>query len=542
VNLRLPLAAALVSAALPLGLRAEAPNSSTAALGTNAPPFSARTLAGRSVSPAAFSGKVLVLNFWATWCPPCRAETPNLVTAYKRLRAPNVAFLGIDTTETAPVVKTFLSSKSVPYETALAGPEAYNRYGVSFIPTTVVVDARGVVRARWIGGVTPEQLAQYVADARQGKNAEFRTPAQKRIDAQLDPAQFTFSGDRSAVFAAANAAQKRIAEVDAYTSNLPTGKGTQYDDERTTAEEGALLAAAGEAALRSATTDDEKLKANTLLAKAYADLNRFADAAQAYRHALALKPGDPALTYALSRSYYRLHDYEAMGATARDYIRLKPNDPDGYDELGLAYQRSRKFPEAVAPYRKCVALMVAQAKAQPSTKRGDAYALIADEMLDLGNVYVSLGDRAGARQTFDEAMGYSKLVPPNSQYAAMRERTPERAAEGMAAVALARGAGTTLALSKWTGPDLPGSLKSTYKYRLIVVAPANKNVTVFAEGVRTGWVASFCADGLCSPKRVSFVAPPAGVKTYEFQLVPPEDGSHPGRVTVVSGAARAAVP
>ncbi len=534
--------AAVLGAALtlPAASAAEPPG---APLGAAAPSFAAKTLDGHSVSPASFGGKVLVLNFWATWCPPCRAETPDLIAAYKTLHAGDVAFLGIDTTETAPVVRTFLSAKGVPYQTALAGPDAYNRFGISYIPTTIVLDAHGTVRARWIGGVTPSQLAQYVADARAGRNSEFLTAGQKRIDAMLDPKQFDFSGDAATVAPVIAAAQKRVADVDAYAATLVSGERTLYDDDRTNREEGTLLAGAAAAAHRIATTPEEHLAAYELTATAAADLNHFADAAAAYRAALTLKPNDPSLTFSLSRAYYRLHDYPAMASTALDYIKLKPQDADGYDELGLAYQRSRRFADAVDPYKTAVDLMIDDAKKEPSaSKRGDAYGLIADELLDFGNVYVALGDRAGAQRTFDEAKHYAALVPASSQYAAMRERTPERAAEGMAAVALAQGHGTAIALSRWTGPDLPGSLKSTYKYRLIVVAPPNSNVTLNTRGVGGGWVASFCADGLCSPKTVSFVAPPAGVKTYEFQLVPPQDGARPGKVSVVWGSATAAIP
>jgi hypothetical protein len=67
---------------------------------------------------------------------------------------------------------------------------------------------------------------------------------------------------------------------------------------------------------------------------------------------------------------------------------------------------------------------------------------------------------------------------------------------------------------------------------LIVAAAADAAVTLRAGGLRRDWVASFCADGLCSPQRVSFHAPPSGVKTYEFQLVPPETGARAGTVTI----------
>ena len=224
-------------------------------------------------------------------------------------------------------------------------------------------------------------------------------------------------------------------------------------------------------------------------------------------------------------------------------MALAPNDPDAYEELGLALQRSRHFSASIAPYVKSIELYKAKAKAEPIGPTGEFVTDVADESMDLGDVYVSLGDAANARKTFDQAVRYAAMIPPNSPYKAMRQRTIDRSVEAMAAVALAHHHGTTLSLTKWSGADLPGSLKSTYKYRLIVIAPANKNVTLAAAGVHAGWVASFCADGLCSPKTVSFVTPATGIKTYEFQLVPPQDGAVPGKVVVSAGtSATAAIP
>jgi thiol-disulfide isomerase/thioredoxin len=531
---------AIALAAVPLA--GAASSESAAPVGGAEPTLSAKTLDGGTFSPAGLAGKVVVLNFWATWCPPCRAETPDLVAAYKKLHAPDVAFLGVDTTETAPAVKTFISAKGVPYQTVLAGADAYNRFGISYIPTTIVIDEKGIVRARWIGGVTPDQLAQYVASARAGKDADYLTDGQKHIDAMLQPAQFDFSGDAATVGPAIAAAQKRIADVDAYAATLSSGNGAGYDDERTMREQGVLLDQAAKAARRIATTPADQAKADMMLATAYGDQNRFADAVDAYKSALALAPGNPDLTFALSRAYYRLHDYDQMAATARDYIRMKPQDPSGYDELGLAFQRSRRFSDAVQPYETAVSLMIEQAHQQPEAQRGDAYGAIADESLDLGNVYVALGDRAGAQRAFGNAVHYAKLIPQSSAYAELRTLAPERAAEGMAAVALVHGGGAALSLAHWTGPDLPGSVASTYKYRLIVVAPPSKSVTLTATGLGPGWIASFCADRLCSPRTVTFVQPVSGVKTYEFQLVPPKDGAKPGKVGVSGAGASATIP
>ena len=68
-------------------------------------------------------------------------------------------------------------------------------------------------------------------------------------------------------------------------------------------------------------------------------------------------------------------------------------------------------------------------------------------------------------------------------------------------------------LAPWSGPDLPGSLASTLKYRLIVASAGDAAVTLHAAGLARDWVASFCADGLCSPQQVSFHAPPSGVNS-----------------------------
>ena len=94
------------------------------------------------------------------------------------------------------------------------------------------------------------------------------------------------------------------------------------------------------------------MAADELSASADSDLNHFADAAAAYRDALALKPNDPALTFALSRAYYRVHDYPAMAATALDYIRLKPQDANGYDELGSRTSARDASPTRSTPTRR----------------------------------------------------------------------------------------------------------------------------------------------------------------------------------------------
>jgi len=511
-----------VGAAARIGSANAPGGGANAPVGSAAPLLRAMTLAGTPLSAAATAGKITVLNFWATWCPPCRAETPDMNAAYRKLHAPDVAFLGIDTTETAPIIKAFLAAKGVPYPSALAGPDVYSGFGIAYIPTTIVLDAHGIVRARWVGGIEPAQLAADIAAARAGRNAVFSSPQQTAIDAALNPASYDFSGapaQRSAVLAAA---QNAIARADATEDQ----NQAVVDDEKTQREEGLLRIAAGTALRNDATTPAQKAAALALLAHGQGDLNRWADAAQTDRAAL----GDPSLIAMLSRAYYRLHDYPAMIEQAKRYIALRPNDGAGWSDLGLAYQRTQRFASAVPAYVRSLALLRAAAAKAPTQ---DHIAGVADTSLDLANVYVSLGNVKSTRATFAQANAYGDRLDPKGRYAELKRNVKERTQEGLIAVALAGGNGKpVLTIARWTGPDLPGSVVSTLKYRLIVAAAGDSAVTLHANGLARDWIGSFCADGLCSPQHVSFRTPATGVKTYEFQLVPPAPGTRPGTVTI----------
>jgi thiol-disulfide isomerase/thioredoxin len=118
------------------------------------------TLDGRQVSLASYAGKVVVVNVWGAWCPPCRAEADDLAAAARELAPKGVVFLGINTRDASPDnARSFERTYDVPY------PSIYDPGGRNLlafhrtltpnaIPSTVVIDRQGRVAASILGEVT----------------------------------------------------------------------------------------------------------------------------------------------------------------------------------------------------------------------------------------------------------------------------------------------------------------------------------------------------------------------------------------------------
>jgi peroxiredoxin len=115
-----------------------------------APDFSIKDLEGNTLNLAAYKGKVLVINFWATWCPPCRREIPDFIAAYKELKGEGLEILGLSVDEaTAPALLDWTRKQGINYPIALATPEIVRAYEPGdFIPATIIVDRTGQIRYR----------------------------------------------------------------------------------------------------------------------------------------------------------------------------------------------------------------------------------------------------------------------------------------------------------------------------------------------------------------------------------------------------------
>lgn len=126
-------------------------------VGKAAPALSLPDLGGQTVSlPVA--GKITVLNFWATWCPPCREEMPEL-DRFAKTAGADLAFYAINLQEPADKAAAFMRQNGYSMPVLLDESKAARTWLINSIPTTVVIDKKGIVRYRKIGPVTAAELA-----------------------------------------------------------------------------------------------------------------------------------------------------------------------------------------------------------------------------------------------------------------------------------------------------------------------------------------------------------------------------------------------
>lgn len=161
------LGAAIVAALLVVPLfRGPSKNAAGPAglVGQAAPVFSLRDDRGADVSLAAYHGKVVVMNLWASWCPPCRAEMPDLERLQSQYASRGVVVIGVNQGESAQRAAAFARSLGVHFSIWLDNDQQYGRVFTALgLPTTVVIGPDGIVAKGFDGQLTIDQMRAALA-------------------------------------------------------------------------------------------------------------------------------------------------------------------------------------------------------------------------------------------------------------------------------------------------------------------------------------------------------------------------------------------
>ena len=134
-------------------------------VGKPAPTFAMDLYGGGELSYGPDLGEPVVLNFWASWCPPCREESPLLERTWKQYRDRGVLFVGVDTQDTEQDALAYIDEFGLTFPNGLdVDGEITVAYGVVGLPVTFFIGSDGVVKRRWVGALTESQLLPWVED------------------------------------------------------------------------------------------------------------------------------------------------------------------------------------------------------------------------------------------------------------------------------------------------------------------------------------------------------------------------------------------
>ncbi len=136
--------------------------------GKLAPDFSLKTLDGQTVNLAEFAGKPILINVWATWCPPCRDEMSTIQAAYEKYKNKGLVVLGINFTvqDSRQDVATFVNDLKLTFPILMdeSGDVSAGLYGVHALPESFFVNTSGMIQRTLFGAMLPAELEGYLAE------------------------------------------------------------------------------------------------------------------------------------------------------------------------------------------------------------------------------------------------------------------------------------------------------------------------------------------------------------------------------------------
>jgi peroxiredoxin len=134
------------------------------AVGSLPPDFEAKDIAGQTVKLSALKGQVVLLDFWATWCPPCRVEIPNLLEIFRKFKDKKFVIISVSLDRDLPLARKFVAEKEMNWVHIIdreAASEIAGKYQVEYIPSTFLINRAGKIEALQLRGT---ELGKKIAE------------------------------------------------------------------------------------------------------------------------------------------------------------------------------------------------------------------------------------------------------------------------------------------------------------------------------------------------------------------------------------------
>jgi thiol-disulfide isomerase/thioredoxin len=126
--------------------------------GQPAPDFTTKTLHDKKLALAAYRGKPVYLDFFASWCAPCLEETPTIVKLSKKYAKSGLVVIGLDDDESGARAESFRDRYKIPFPVAIVNQKLLDSYGVIALPVHVFIDRRGTIKAYRLGEMSSRQI------------------------------------------------------------------------------------------------------------------------------------------------------------------------------------------------------------------------------------------------------------------------------------------------------------------------------------------------------------------------------------------------
>lgn len=507
---------------------------SAPAVGTRAPGFDLRSPSGDQLSLAGVRGHVVVVNFFATWCPPCRAETPDLIAVEARYRSRGVIFIGVDDREDASLVTVFAQHKGIPYPLVLdKSGSVEENYDVRAIPTTYVLDRSGIIRYAQVDELNASVLSGAIDAVLTGQPIPESAAAQKFHKTAGDATDEMQADLKTFAAAPSSAAPLDNAITTGVKANKtlddllsqPDATSIGYDDANATRDSlDAVLAQAytqRPAVAGSKTQISDQVEAALLRGSIASDHEQFQEALAEYQTAVKLAPKDTRGYDGAQLAAYELKQYGLAASIAAAEAQLVPDDPESWLAVASSENSLKAYPKALVAERTALTLAAAAYSKDPNSK---------DAAYELGRVWLKTartnllaGDQTAARPLLEQAQaaapGTIVAQQANEQYVAL---IPAQIAIDRTEATTARGADAAPA-----------------KVYVVVrnTSKEQRTINLQATGLPPKWLVSFCYSTVCNPFKVSFDLPAGGQKRIELLVAPLGETKGPWSMSVTASGA-----